>query len=68
MPRWLGNKALMLLHELSLLNPNLSFQSGLAGLLPQHPRTYMTAWRNREELGKRKLLEETEEAEKNAEN
>lgn len=23
---------------------------GLAGLLPQHPRTYMAAWRNREEL------------------
>jgi hypothetical protein len=28
----------------------LSFFIGLAGLLPQHPRTYRTAWRNRREL------------------
>ena len=42
--------------------------SGLAGLLPQHPRTYMTAWRNREELEQQKLLEEVEAQEENAEN
>jgi hypothetical protein len=40
--------------------------SGLAGLLPQHPRTYMTAWRNREELEQQKLLKEVEAQEENS--
>jgi hypothetical protein len=40
--------------------------SGLAGLLPQHPRTYMTAWRNREELEQQNLLKEVEAQEENS--
>ncbi len=40
--------------------------TGLAGLLPQHPRTYMTAWRNREELEKQNLLKKIEEEEEGA--
>ena len=32
------------------LEPPVSQLLGLAGLLPQNPTTYMTAWRNRREL------------------
>ena len=43
---------------------------GLAGLLPQHPRTYMAAWRNRDELELRRKLNEifATDQEENAQN
>ena len=41
--------------------PVFQFVSGLAGLLPQHPRIYMAAWRNREELEAQLKLRAAEE-------
>jgi hypothetical protein len=34
--------------------------AGLAGLLPQHPRTYMLAWRNRDYAEKLNVIKELE--------
>ncbi|XP_058457647.1 small ribosomal subunit protein bS16m [Malaya genurostris] len=54
---WLGNGAHLSTPVAELL--------GIAGLLPVHPRTYMTAWRNRQETAK---LAEIDAAKKDPEN
>ncbi|XP_058832133.1 small ribosomal subunit protein bS16m [Topomyia yanbarensis] len=54
---WLGSGAHLTTPVAELL--------GIAGLLPVHPRTYMTAWRNRQATAK---LAEIEAVKKQAEN
>uniref|UniRef100_A0A1A9VM88 Small ribosomal subunit protein bS16m n=1 Tax=Glossina austeni TaxID=7395 RepID=A0A1A9VM88_GLOAU len=46
---WLGNGAHLSTPAAELL--------GIAGFLPIHPRTYMTAWRNRQRAVENKALE-----------
>lgn len=50
---WLGKGAHMSTPVAELL--------GLSGLLPVHPRTYMTAWRNRKTLAQQAAVEKNEE-------
>ena len=52
---WLGKGAHMSTPVAELL--------GLSGLLPIHPRTYMTAWRNRRTLSEKAAEADTESKE-----
>ena len=63
------NQVLKLLLSSFFLSNN-SYHVGLEGLLSQHPRTYMAAWRNRDELELQKKLNEVfaERQEDNAHN
>lgn len=56
---WLGKGAHMSTPVAELL--------GLAGLLPIHPRTYMSAWRNRQTLAAKEAASATKEVPKEAE-